>query len=575
ALSTEATRVRRHGFTETDLARQKQETLRAYRQAYSERETTNSASFAQEYVSHFLENEPSPGIAFEYETVQILLPGVTLEEVNQLAADLLQEENRAVIVRLPQKEGITPPTEAQLRSTLESIDNREIEAYVDAIEDQPLISHELVPGEVVATHVVEQLGVTEISLSNGIRIVMKPTDFKDDELQMSAFSPGGSSLVADREAFEMETSSQLIARSGIGSFDRTALEKALAGKVVSVSPYVSEIEEGFSGSASPEDLETLFQLINLYFTSPRADQNALAALQNEMRSSLVNRSANPFAVYQDSLTAALYGRNVRRMAPSIQMVDELDLTESLDHYRDRFADASDFTFIFAGDFSVDTLTTLAQMYLGSLPTHARTESWRDVSPPLPDDVVRTDVHKGIGEQSWVALVFNGPFDFNRKNRHHLRSLSEALAIILRRDLREDRGGVYNVGVNANTSAHPDSTYTFFVNFGCAPDRVDELRNSVFEQIEKIKTDGPDDEVVATVQEQQRRERETQVRTNGFWLNVLDFHYTHNEDVLDILTYEDQINDLTAEDIRNAAQKYLDTDRYVEAVLYPESTGSGN
>ena len=570
AVLTEAARVRQHGFTASELERQKQETLRAYRQAYNERQTTNSSAFAQEYVDHFLAGEPSPGIEYEYEAVQRLLPGISLEEVNALAAELLQPENRAVIVRLPEKEGLTPPSEEDLQSVLESVQNREIAAYVDAVQDEPLLSEDLAPGTITRTETVGELSVTEITLSNGIRVVMKPTDFKDDEVQMRAFSPGGSSLVADTEAFEAETSPRMVARSGVGAFDRTELEKKLAGKVVAVSPFIGEIQEGFSGNASPEDLETLFQLIHLYFTAPRADPNALAALQNELRSSLINRSANPFSVYQDSLTAAMYGNDIRRLAPTIEMVNELELDESLEHYRERFANPGDFTFIFAGDFDVDTLSTLAQQYLGSLATDNMTETWRDVMPAKPDRVVQKEVHKGIGEQSWVALVFHGPFDFDRHSRHRIRSLAESLTITLRRELREERGGVYNVGVNAGTSAHPDSTYTFFINFGCAPDRVDELKQAVFDHIEKVKQEGPPEDVIATVKEQQRRERETQIETNGFWVNVLEFYYTHDEDMLDIQRYNQLIESLTAEDVKAAAQEYLDTNRYVEAILYPEA-----
>lgn len=570
AVLTEAARVRQHGFTESELERHKRSMLRAYEQAYVERDKTNSAAFAQEYVAHFLENEPMPGIEREYEAVQNLLPTIEVSDVNALAPELLAEENRAVIAVLPEKEGVEPPTESKLQNVLESVQSKDVEPYVDRMQDEPLISSIPAPVAVTGKRIIEEIGVTEVTLENGVRIVMKPTDFKEDEVRMTAFSPGGSSLVADEEAFEAEVSPQIVVRSGVGAFDRTQLDKALAGKVVSVRPYVSELEEGFSGNASPEDLETLLQLVHLYFTEPRAEGDALASFQNQMRSSLVNRSATPTAVLQDSLQAALYGNDIRRRTPTIEMVDALALDDALRYYKSRFADAADFTFVFAGNFDVDSLTALARQYLGTLPAPDRDETWRDVAPERPEGVVETEVRKGIGEQSYVALVFHGPFDYDREHRYRIRSLSDALSIILRRELREALSGVYNVSVNASPSDRPDESYTFMISFGCDPDRVDELQQAVFDEIERVKEEGPDQDIVATVKEQQRRQRETDKRTNAFWVSVLEFYYSHDEEVLDVLTYEEQIEDLEAEDIREAAEEYLDMDRYVEAVLYPEA-----
>lgn len=571
AVLREAARIRLHGFTETELARQKQETLRAYETAYNERDKTPSSAFAREYVSHFLENEPAPGITFEYDAVKRLLPDITVEEVNALADELLATHNRAVVAIMPEKEGLTPPTEEELATVIDRVTDAVVDAYVDDVSDRPLIEHVLTPGEVKSTKTVEEIGITEVELSNGVRIVMKPTDFKEDEVKFTAFSPGGSSLVSDAEAFEAETSTSIVTRSGVGEFDRTQLEKLLAGKIVSVSPYVGETEEGFSGAASPEDLETLFQLIHLYFSAPRTDADAVASYQNQMRSSLENRAANPMAVFNDSLIAALYDNHIRRVPPTLQMVAAVDTADVMAFYRDRFANTGDFTFIFAGNFDVDRLTKLAQTYLGSLPAHGGTETWRDVAPDLPSSVVETTVRKGLGQQSWVAIAFNGPFEYDREHRHEFRTLADVLSILLRRELREDRAGVYGVSVNPSTNDRPDPNYTMFIYFSCDPERVDELTGALLDEIEQLKTEGPPEDVVSTVKEQQRRERETELRTNDFWVSVLDFYYSHDEDVLDVLRYEELISSTTAEEVQLAAQKYLNMDRYVKGVLYPEES----
>jgi len=571
ALLTEAARVRRHGFTATELERQKLQTLRGYERAYNERENTNSSSYAQEYVGSFLEAEPIPGIEYEYALVEQLLPRVTLEEINARAAELLATQNRVVIVTMPEKDDLTPPTEGELAAVLERVRQKEIPPYVDDVTDEPLIAEVPAPVAVTAEREIPEFGVTEITLANGLRVVMKPTDFKEDEVLFSASSPGGSSLASDEDYFDATFADILVTKSGVGAFDQTALQKKLAGKVVSVSPYIGELGEGLNGRASPADLETLFQLIHLYATASRADTTALVSFQNQQRSFLVNREATPASAFQDSLIAAFYGDHPRRQVPTLEQLDDLDLQKAHALYRDRFADMDDFTFIFVGNFDPDTLTALAQTYLGTLPATPREETWRDVGPDLPDGVVEKAAYKGQEPQSQVALVFHGPFDYNRLNRHRLRALEGVLDIKLREELREERAGIYSASVQSSSSDTPDPTYTLSVYFGCDPKRAEELIQAIFDEMDTVKGDDNLDEYIDKVQEQQRRQRETSLEQNGFWLGTLDFYYEHpDEDLLDVLRYEELIDSLTADDIRQAAREYLRNDRYVQVVLYPAS-----
>lgn len=571
AVLTEAERVRRHGFTATELAREKQSLLRAYLRAYNERDNTNSNALADEYVSLFLEQEAAPGIAYEYALVQRLLPAISLEEVNARAAALLEPENRAVVVTMPQKEGLTPPTEADLAAVLEAVGQRPIAPYVDDVSDAPLLATIPDPAPIAARTTHEAVGVTEVTLANGVRVVMKPTDFKEDEVRFTAFSPGGSSLVPDEDFLEASVAATLVDQSGVGPFTLTELQKKLSGKVVSATPYIAELEEGFNGAASPDDLETLFQLIHLYFTAPRADSSALAAFQNQQRAFLANRNATPLGAFQDTLIAALYGNHPRRGVPTLAQIEALSLADAFRLYRDRFADAGDFTFVFVGSFDVGELTALAQTYLGTLPATPREESWRDVAPDLPAGVVTRAVYKGVAPQSQVLLLYHGPLPYDRANRHALRSLADVLTIRLREELREDRGGVYGVGVQAVPVDRPDPFYQLVINFATDPARVEELVAAVQEQIARIQREGVPAELVQKVQEQQRRERETQLKTNAFWLGVLDFHYNHPEEPLDdVLAYPALIDGLTPARIQEAARRFLAGDRYVQAVLYPEA-----
>ena len=571
ALLTEAKRVRQHGFTQAELARQKKETLRSYRKFYQERQNTQSSTYASEYVASFLEDEPIPGIENEYELAQRLLPEISLEEVNEQAAELLAQENRFVLSYLPEKEGLEPPTEQELAAVIEQVEDKPVAPYQQGeVSDAPLVSDVPVPAEVTSQRTIEEVGVTEITLENGVRVVMKPTDFKEDEVRFTAFSPGGSSLVSDSAYFEASNAATLVARSGVGAFERSELRKRLAGQVVSVAPYISELEEGMRGSASPDDLKTLFQLIHLYFTNPRADSSAFSAWQSELRAQLSNRSLSPQAAFQDSVRAALYGDHPRRQAPTVSMVNNLDFPQAIDIYQERFSDAGDFTFVFVGNFDPDRLRELARTYLGTLPSTPRQESWRDVAPGLPEGVVTKTARRGQDARSLVALFFHGPFTYTQQNRHRLRALESVLNIKLREELREERSGVYNVSVRAQTSNRPDSTYRLQIVFSCAPDRVQELVNAVFSEIEALKENPPSAEYLTKVKEQQRRERETDLESNAFWVSTLDFYYSHpDENVRDVLDYPGLIESLDAEAIQQAARRYLDRDRYAKVVLYPE------
>ncbi len=571
SLLTEAKRVRDHGFTETELDRQKRRTLRAYLRAFNERENTSSSSHAGEYLNHFLEAEPVPGIEYEYELIQDILPDLTVEEINELAAEFVAARNRVIMVTMPEKEDLFPPTEIELSSVFDKVEAMPVEPWVDEIRDEPLLSDLPNPGAIAEKRSVDELELTELTLDNGVRLVMKPTDFKEDEVRFLASSPGGTSLVSDENYFAASNASMLVGRSGVGAFDRNELQKRLADKVASASPYIGEFSEGFRGGASPEDLETMFQLLYLYVTQSRVDSSALTTFQNQLRAYLPNRASTPQGVFSDSLIAFLYGDHPRMQFPTLDMVESLDIETAHAFYRDRFTDLSDFTFTFVGNFDVETLTELAQTYLGSLPALGRNETWRDVRPDLPEGDLTLVVRKGLADQAQVSLMFHGPMEYDRVSRHRLRSLVDVLSIKLREQLREELGGVYSVNAQPSISERPEPTYQINVSFGCDPERVNELIDAVWEQIRILREEGATDDELSKIKEQQRRTRETQKETNAFWVSVLDFYYTHpDEDLLDVLTYEELIDSITAEDIQRTAVEAFNEERVIKAVLLPEN-----
>ena len=572
ALLTEARRVRLYGFTPGELMREKAEMLRGIEQAYKERDKTESDRYAAEYTRNFLTGEPIPGIEYEFMLYNKYLPGIALEEAHGLATRWIRDVNRVILVSLPEKEGVRVPTEADLLAVFDRVEEKQILPYAEAVPDQPLVPRKPRGSDVTAERQIEALGLTEWTLGNGVKVVLKPTDFKNDEVLCTAFSPGGHSLVPDSLYVSAVSAAAIIKEGGVGAFDKIALQKKLAGKLVSVSPWIGELQEGMSANASPEDLETLFQLVYLYFTAPRKDSTAFLSYRNRIKGFIANRHASPEAAFQDTIQVTMSNYHFRARPWSEALLEEMNLEHAFRIYQDRFADASDFTFFFVGNFDPDSLRPLVQTYLGGLPSLGRKETWRDVGKRAPTGVVKKVVRKGLEPKSRVSLIFTGPFEWSQKNRHVLRSLAEVLQIKLREVLREDLGGTYGVGVWPSMSHFPSGEYSLTISFGCAPERVEELLASVFQQIDSLKTYGTTEKYVAKVREQQLRSYETNLKRNGFWLNNLRSYYFHGEDVHRILAYPEVVEAFTLEELQRAAQRYLDTEHYAQFVLYPETFG---
>jgi len=569
ALLVEAERVARHGFTASELERQKMNLLRGIERAYEERLKTESVQYASEYIRHFLTDEPIPGIEYEYKLYQQYLPGIQVGEVNRLAREWLSDRNRVILVNIPEKEGIRVPAEASLLATFDAVDATTIDPYHDAVSTEPLVAKTPTPAAIVAEDTIEELGLYKWKLANGVRVLLKPTDFKNDQILFAAYSDGGTSLIGAADYVAGMTSAAVIREGGVGTFNQVELQKRLAGKMVGVSPFIGELQEGLTGSASPQDVETMFQLIYLYFTAPRKDSTAFLAYTEQIRGFLENKSASPEAAFQDTIQVTMSQYHHRRRPWSLDLLDEMDLGKSYAFYKDRFADASDFTFILVGNFEPEGIRPLVQTYLGGLPALDRGESWRNVGIRPPGGVVTKQLAKGIEAKSLTRIMLTGPFEWNRLNRYELGSMTQVLRIKLRETLREDLGGTYGVSVRAAPSHYPEERYRFTIHFGCAPERVQELTAVVFEQLDSLKTFGTTLKYLTKVKETQRRERETSLKENRFWLSILDVYDYHGEDLLDILKYDELVDDLSLEAIQKAAQRYLGTANYVQVTLYPE------
>jgi len=571
AILTEAERVARFGFTETELARQKASMLRNYERLSLEKENTPAANKANEYIRNFLMNETLPSADDEYALHKRFLPEITLAEINKLAREWYPAggQNRMVVATAPQKSGLVIPDEAKLTAIIKESPATELKPYVDTVASAALLESPPAPGKITNTTVNEKAGLTIWELANGVKVVLKPTTFRADEILFRATSPGGTSLASDADYIPASTATQVINAGGVAKFSAIDLGKMLAGKVASATPYIGELEEGITGSSSRRDLETMFQLIYLRFTQPRADANAFAAQATQAKTFMANQAVVPEFAFFDALNNARYQNHLRRRIPTAAQVDEWNLDKSLAFYKDRFADASDFTFYFIGSFDEATIKPLVERYLGSLPSLRRKETWKDVDVKTPVGIVEKRVEKGIEPKSRAAIVFSGPFVFDQAHRVAIRAMAEILQTRLLELIREELGGTYSITAGFSYSKYPKPDYSISINFGCSPERTDDLIKRVFEEIERLKASGPTEKQLSDEKEALLREFETNSTQNGYLLNQISLRFYHNEDPAGIWLITDFYKKLDAATVQEAAKTYLDTKSYVKVTLFPE------
>jgi zinc protease len=569
ALLREAERVKSFGITPTELERQKTNLLRRAEQNLAEKDKTESSQIIRNFESNFLYDEPIISVEDEYNLAQELVPQITLDDVNKVSSELLQHKNRVVLVNSPEKENLKIPTEEELSVIITKVGSEKITPYEDKVASKPLVETVPTPSSIVSTKNLTDLGFVEWKLKNGVKVYLKPTDFKNDEIVFSAFSPGGSSLVKDDDFLSAQNAPALIRESGLDGFNRTELDKYLSGKIVTVSPYIDFYYEGFNGSASPKDEETLFQLIYSYFTAPRIDSTGFLSLKSKMKSYLENKSNSPQSAFNDTLTVTLADYHFRSRPLTVNMLDEINPNKALSIYKERFKDASDFTFVFVGNIDTTSFKPLIEAYLGGLPSTNSNEKPIDLKYKNIKGSINKEVIKGIEPKSSVAITYVGDMDYSRKNEYILESLVQVLDIKLREILREEKGGTYGVYCYDQVYRIPEAHYSLNFGFGCNPERVDELVKDFNIVLDSIKTFGPDKVVMTKIIEGQKRQRELDLKENGFWKDVVSDYLENNEDPEGMLKYNKWVDELTADDIKKAANEYID-DNVVKVVLYPES-----
>ncbi len=569
ALLAEAERIKQFGFTQSEFERAKKNSSRALQKQYEERDKIESGRIASAYTSSFLSGNTVYSIKYIYEIYDQLTAHISLEEINSLINKNIKNDNFVVTLSLVQNDSTKIPKEEDILKIFGDISAKNISAYEEVINEEPLLSRIPEPGKIIHEKIIEELDITEWTLSNGVKVVLKPTDFKNDEILFTASSPGGNSLVPKDKYYSSLAVSAIANESGLGNFSNIELRKKMAGKVVSVYPWIGELREGFEGTASPTDVESLFQLLYMFFESPRFDEEAFNSFKSRVKGFLENGSASPESAFQDTIAVTMSNYHFRGKPWSLDLLNEIDLTEAKEIYYDRFANADDFTFYFVGNLDIKIIKQMCEIYLANLPSTNRKETWNDTEVRYPKGKLHKVIKKGIEPKSRVMMKFTGEFSWSPEESYYMNTVADYLNIRLREVIREDIGGTYGVGVWCNDSRWPQEDYDYSISFGCNPENAEELTEEILKQIDTLKLTPPDISYINKIKEQHLRERETNLETNIFWLGALHELYVHERDPKELLNFPKLVNTLSPEVLSNTTKKYFNNTNYVRFILMPE------
>lgn len=568
-LLTENERIKRYGFTASELERQKKEMLTGYENALKEKNKTASGDLAGEYITHFLENMPSPGIEKECTLAKKIIPKITLKDINALPVKYITDKNRVIVLTAPETEKKSLPSENDIIELADEIITEKVVPYEEIIIDEPLINTPPVPSPVVKETKNESYNITTLELKNGVRIILKTTNFKNDEILMTAYSPGGSSLYPDEDYMSADYSNAVVLESGVSTFNKTALQKLLAGKTAACYPYVAELDEGFNGSCNQKDLETMLQLTYLYFTQPRKSLDDFNSFMSKQKSSVEHILDNPGAFFVDKFQNIIFNNNIRRGITTTDKLAKVDFEKSFQIYRERFKDASDFTFVLVGNIDIEKIKPLLETYLGGLPSNGQKETWKDPNIIKTTGVVHSTQKMGLTQKNLVGIHFHGQAAWTEEDYFIFNVLLKISDIQLREALREDKGGVYGVGVNGQFAERPKNAYGINIQFNTDPKRTDELLKAVYRNIDSLKNYMTSEEKIKKVQETLRREHETDLKDNGFWVNTITYFDEYGKDIRMLENYPKLIDGIDRQKIKAAFNKYLNMNNYIEVVLEPE------
>ena len=565
AALTEIERMKRFGFTASEYERARANYLQRLESAYKERNNTQNANFVNEYVQHFLNNEPIPGIEQEYSIMQQIAPNIPVEAINALVQQqLIPDNNRVVFIAVPESAVDKCPTKEQVLNMLNGMSQLQVEAYVDNVSNEPLVSDIPATGKIVKEE-TGMYGSTKLTLNNGVQVYIKKTDFKEDEIRMRAVSPGGTTQFDDKDKLEMEVLDDLGSIGGLGNFSQTELTKQLAGKKVTLSASVTSQRETLGGNSSPKDFETMLQLVYLRFQQPRMDADAFESYKTRMKAQLENAKANPLSTINDTISIAMFGHHPRIVMMQPEMVDQINYQRGLDMFADRFADASDFTFFFVGNIDVDAMKPLIAQYLGALPDKQRKEAAIDRKLDiLPGTRVKEYAKEMQTPMATTIMVYSGKESYNLRNNVLMDFLTQALDMVFTDEVREKEGGTYGVNSYGSLNKYPHEEAMMQIVYQTDPTKKEKLNTLIDELVKKMAAEGPTAEQMQKVRDYMVKQYNDNQKENSYWISSLDeYYYTgidFNADYLSI------VNSVTAADVKAFATDLIQQGNKVTVVL---------
>ena len=573
-LMQEDYRVLKHGFLQTELDRAKEELLERYDKAAKEVDKTESAKFASQYINNFLRQDPIPGAKRENNFAKKLMENITLDEINALAKGWVTDDNMVAIITAPEKEGVKVPSKEEIFSILNDKSLANVQPYVDTYKDQEILEKEnLKPGKITNIEKIETVGAEKWTLSNGITVYVKKTDYKNDEILFSASSKGGKTLYSEKDLASADFAADIIDRGGIAGLDYNSLMKKMKGKNVGVSPNISLLTEGFSGSSSPKDLEFFFQYLNAFFTNPRIDQNAFQLVMDETKEQVKMITAQPMYKYIGKFIEAAYNHDpyMKQMfSYDDEYFAQVDFDRAVRIYKERFANPADFNFFFVGNYDEKEMKEFVELYLGSMKTDMNKKENYDLSvlKPRPDKASTQTIYAGTEQQGWMGMYITNPIDWNYRNSIIADMIGEALDIQFVKIVREKMGDVYSPMVQMSASKLPQPEMTLMILLGCDPAKTDKLADASLKILNDFKVKGPDKKTMDLIKKQMLSTRAKNIQTNRFWLGYISGKITQDEPILNPSEYDNIVNSVTKKEMVEFMKKYFKPEIYTRADMHP-------
>lgn len=569
ALYTELEKISRFGFTESEFERAKAEIARQIQQQYDGRNDIRSGQLVNKYVNNYIHNEAMMDAETEYQVDNAILAQINVDMLNQIAQGYFAKENMVVIIDGPAKEGVAMPTEADIMAIMNKVNNAELQANTENVVIEPLISPKAkMKGSKVVKTETDKFGATIWTLKNGAKVIVKPTDFKADEVRMNITAKGGKSVLTAEELFSAEIIPAYAEQAGVGKFDASSLRKQLSGKKASVTTFVGDYTNGMSGSASPKDLETMMQLMYLQFTQPRFAQADFDVLMDNYKAMMINMASNPMFHLQKAMVETLYGNNPRKQIMDYDKLSQVDFNKMQQIYNKLYQNADDFTFTIIGNVDLATLKPMVEKYIGSLPRTKQNYTWVDDNVRVVNGTVnKRFTTKMETPKSSVINVFTGEMPYTLENVLAMDVLSQILNIQYTATLREEKGGTYGVQADGDTAFVPVQTYTLFTFFETDPQRAEELTKDITNEIQKLADNGVKEEDLTKIKEYFAKQHPDQLKQNGYWLNNLVNYHVYGYDMDE--GYMNIVNGFTSDYFKALAAKILADGNHVEIIMNPE------